>query len=64
MLEGITLWTLLLWTCFRCVQANLVVHPDKVSQKGGSVEQIVIADMAFDALKTAYNKFEASELRR
>ena len=35
-------------------QANLVVHPDKVSQKGGSVEQIVIADMAFDALKTAY----------
>lgn len=46
------------------MKANLVVHPDKVSQKGGSVEQIVIADMAFDTLKTAYNKFEASELRR
>lgn len=46
------------------MRANLVVHPDKVKQKGGSVEQIVIADMAFDTLKTAWNKFESSELRR
>ena len=45
------------------MKANLVVHPDKVKQKGGTVEQIVIADMAFDTLKTAWSKFEASELR-
>ena len=45
------------------MRANLVVHPDKVRQKGGTVEQIVIADMAFDALKTAWGKFEA-ELQR
>lgn len=36
----------------------------QVKQKGGSVEQIVIADMAFDVLKTAWAKFEAAELRR
>lgn len=49
----------------RCyMKANLVVHPDKVKQKGGSVEQIVIADMAFDTLKTAWSKFETSELQR
>lgn len=46
------------------MKANLVVHPDKVKQKGGSVEEIVIADMAFDALKTAWSKFEATELNR
>jgi hypothetical protein len=45
------------------MKANLVVHPDKVKQKGGSVEQIVIADIAFDALKNAWGKFEAAELR-
>lgn len=46
------------------MKANLVVHPDKVKQKGGTVEQIVVADMAFDALKVAWAKFEATELRR
>lgn len=46
------------------MKANLVVHPDKVKQKGGSVEQIVIADMAFDTLKTAWSKFESTELQR
>lgn len=45
------------------MKANLVVHPDKVKQKGGSVEQIVIADMAFDTLKTAWSRFEATELK-
>ena len=44
------------------MRANLVVHPDKVKQKGGTVEQIVIADMAFDVLKGAWGKFE-SELK-
>jgi hypothetical protein len=45
------------------MKANLVVHPDKVKQKGGTVEQIVIADIAFDALKNAWGKFEAAEMR-
>ena len=45
------------------MRANLVVPPDKVKQKGGSVEHIVIADIAFDALKGAWAKFEAAELR-
>lgn len=44
------------------MKANLIVHPDKVKQKGGTVEQIVMADMAFDVLKVAWGKFE-SELR-
>ena len=45
------------------MRANLIVHPDKVKQKGGSVDQVVISDMVFDALKTAWAQFEARELR-
>jgi hypothetical protein len=45
------------------MKANLVVHPDKVKQKGGTVEQIVIADIVFDTLKSAWARFEAGELR-
>ncbi len=45
------------------MMANLVVHPDKVKQKGGTVEQIVVADIAFDTLKSAWSKFESGELR-
>jgi len=36
----------------------------QVKQKGGTVEQIVVADMAFDVLKTAWAKFESGELRK
>lgn len=36
----------------------------QVKQKGGTVEQIVIADMAFDVLKNAWAKFEVGELRK
>ena len=36
----------------------------QVKQKGGTVEQVVIADMAFDVLKVAWGKFEATELRK
>jgi len=36
----------------------------QVKQKGGTVEQIVVADMAFDVLKTAWAKFESGELRQ
>lgn len=46
------------------MKANLVVHPDKMKQKGGTVEQIVIADMAFDVLKNALAKSEVGELRK
>lgn len=46
------------------MRANLVVHPDKVKQKGGTVEQLVIADIVFDVLKTAWGRFEATELRQ
>lgn len=45
------------------MKANLVVHPDKVKQKGGSVEQVATADMVFDVLKSAWGKFEEKELR-
>jgi hypothetical protein len=48
----------------RCyMRANLLVHPDKVSQKGGSLEQVVTADIAFDILKVAWGRFEEGELR-
>ncbi len=55
-------------TCFcPCLQvkriymkANLIVHPDKVKQKGGTLEQITIADMVFDVLKVAWGKFEGT----
>ena len=42
------------------MRANLVVHPDKVKQKGGTLEQITTADMVFDVLKGAWGKFEAA----
>ena len=42
------------------MKANLVVHPDKVKQKGGSLEQVATADMVFDVLKGAWGKFEAA----
>jgi len=42
------------------MKANLVVHPDKVKQKGGTLEQVATADMIFDILKGAWGKFEAS----
>ncbi|KAK2076049.1 hypothetical protein QBZ16_001385 [Prototheca wickerhamii] len=40
------------------MKANLVVHPDKVRQKGGSPEAVARADMIFDVLKSAWGKFE------
>lgn len=35
-----------------------------MKQEGGTVEQIVIADMAFDVLKNALAKSEVGELRK
>ena len=42
------------------MKANLIVHPDKVKQKGGTLEQVTTADMVFDVLKAAWGKFEAA----
>ena len=50
---------------YKSTQANvLCILNLQVKQKGGSVEQIVIADMAFDVLKNAWGKFESGELRK
>lgn len=50
---------------YKSTQANvLCILTLQVKQKGGSVEQIVIADMAFDVLKNAWGKFESGELRK
>jgi len=40
------------------MKANLLVHPDKVRQRGGSEEQLAVADMVFDALKDGWDKFQ------
>ena len=39
------------------MKANLVVHPDKVKQSHGSLEQLTRAEMIFDVLKHAWGKF-------
>jgi len=39
-------------------KANLLVHPDKVKQKGGDVETLVLADYIFDNLKESYAKYK------
>ena len=39
-------------------KANLLVHPDKVKQKGGDIATIVLADMIFNTLKEAYGNYK------
>jgi len=39
------------------MKANLVVHPDKVKQNHGTLEQLTRAEMIFDVLKHAWGKF-------
>eukprot|EP00850_Spirogloea_muscicola_P022673 SM000306S11746 [mRNA] locus=s306:6305:9634:- [translate_table: standard] len=43
-------------------RATLVVHPDKVQQKGATIQQKYIAEKVFDLLKEAWNKFNSEEL--
>ncbi|KAM7514749.1 hypothetical protein LguiA_004332 [Lonicera macranthoides] len=43
-------------------KATLCVHPDKVQQKGASLQQKYIAEKVFDLLKEAWNKFNKEEL--
>ncbi|GFP89846.1 auxilin-related protein 2 [Phtheirospermum japonicum] len=44
-------------------KATLYVHPDKVQQKGATLQQKYVAEKVFDLLKEAWNKFSAEELR-
>ncbi|KAL4272300.1 hypothetical protein GQ457_13G010500 [Hibiscus cannabinus] len=43
-------------------KATLCVHPDKVQQKGATIEQKYIAEKVFDILKEAWNRFSKEEL--
>ncbi|XP_050209736.1 auxilin-related protein 1 [Mercurialis annua] len=45
-------------------KATLSVHPDKVQQKGATLEQKYIAEKVFDILKESWKKFEANELSK
>ncbi|KAL4566175.1 hypothetical protein LXL04_030285 [Taraxacum kok-saghyz] len=45
-------------------KATLCVHPDKVQQKGATVQQKYIAEKVFDLLKEAWNKFNAEEFKK
>ena len=37
------------------MKANLIVHPDKVKQRNGPVEESVASALVFDVLKSAWN---------
>ncbi|KAJ6337368.1 hypothetical protein OIU76_007108 [Salix suchowensis] len=43
-------------------KATLCIHPDKVQQKGATIQQKYIAEKVFDILKEAWNKFSKEEL--
>ncbi|KAG5245956.1 auxilin-related protein [Salix suchowensis] len=43
-------------------KATLSVHPDKVQQKGASIQQKYTSEKVFDILKEAWNKFIKEEL--
>ncbi|GLT58009.1 hypothetical protein SLA2020_309360 [Shorea laevis] len=42
-------------------KATLFVHPDKLQQRGASIQQKYICEKVFDLLKAAWNKFSAEE---
>ncbi|KNA18051.1 hypothetical protein SOVF_073920 [Spinacia oleracea] len=43
-------------------KATLCIHPDKVQQKGATLQQKFVAEKVFDLLKEAWNKFNSEEL--
>ncbi|KAL5075154.1 hypothetical protein RYX36_014138 [Vicia faba] len=43
-------------------KATLCIHPDKVQQKGATLQQKYIAEKVFDLLKEAWNKFNSEEV--
>ncbi|KDP38530.1 hypothetical protein JCGZ_04455 [Jatropha curcas] len=42
-------------------KATLIVHPDKLQQRGASIQQKYTCEKVFDLLKDAWNKFSAEE---
>ncbi|GMH06300.1 hypothetical protein Nepgr_008140 [Nepenthes gracilis] len=42
-------------------KATLCVHPDKLQQRGASIQQKYICEKVFDLLKGAWNKFNSEE---
>ncbi|XVF17928.1 hypothetical protein REPUB_Repub10bG0167100 [Reevesia pubescens] len=42
-------------------KATLCVHPDKLPQRGASIQQKYICEKVFDLLKEAWNKFNSEE---
>ncbi|KAF2310001.1 hypothetical protein GH714_006123 [Hevea brasiliensis] len=42
-------------------KATLFVHPDKLQQRGASIQQKYTCEKVFDLLKDAWNKFSAEE---
>ncbi|GKU99196.1 hypothetical protein SLEP1_g12075 [Rubroshorea leprosula] len=42
-------------------KATLSVHPDKLQQRGASIQQKYICEKVFDLLKEAWNKFNSEE---
>ncbi|GKU85329.1 hypothetical protein SLEP1_g9 [Rubroshorea leprosula] len=42
-------------------KATLFVHPDKLQQRGASIQQKYTCEKVFDLLKAAWNKFSAEE---
>jgi len=43
-------------------RALILIHPDKVRQRGGDTSMIYIADKVFDQVRDAYKAFEAKEM--
>ncbi|CAA2994366.1 Hypothetical predicted protein [Olea europaea subsp. europaea] len=43
-------------------KATLYVHPDKLQQKGASIQQKYICEKVFDLLKAAWNRFNSEEM--
>jgi len=42
-------------------RALVIIHPDKVAQKGGGASKRFIADKVFDLMKDSYRAFESKE---
>ncbi|GKE61093.1 auxilin-like protein 1, partial [Tanacetum coccineum] len=42
-------------------KATLCVHPDKLQQRGASIQQKYICEKVFDLLKAAWNRFNSEE---
>ena len=43
-------------------KAMIIMHPDKVKQRGGTTEQIYIADYLFDLTNQAWGNFQSTEM--